>query len=107
MAYRKFDAQYKLWRKLVLRRFENKCNRCGSKRKLQAHHIKSWREHPELRFDVSNGECICRKCHELIHPFMKKYRRKRRKVKKVEIEVKKEVKKMTEQEFLNHEFERK
>jgi hypothetical protein len=39
------------------------CKCCGSKPTLHAHHIKSWKDHPELRFDVSNGITLCDKCH--------------------------------------------
>lgn len=62
--YRNFnDPQYKKWRLAVYRRDKFKCKRCSSKRGLQAHHIRSWAEAPDLRFVVDNGITLCKKCH--------------------------------------------
>lgn len=57
------SAQYKEWRKAVYKRDNYKCQICGSKEKLNAHHIKSWKNFPELRYDVDNGITYCEACH--------------------------------------------
>lgn len=55
--------EYRNWRQLVLQRDNYICVQCGSTKKLQVHHIKAWRNHKELRHDVSNGQTLCHKCH--------------------------------------------
>jgi len=43
------------------------CQKCGkTKTYLQAHHKKPFADYPELRFDISTGETLCRKCHKEI-----------------------------------------
>ena len=37
------------------------CEFC--QQELYAHHIKSFHEYPDLRFDVNNGVTLCRDCH--------------------------------------------
>lgn len=62
------------WKKQVLKLRGNACQGCGAKRhsiceccgtkvNLHVHHIKSFAKHPELRFDVTNAEVLCPKCH--------------------------------------------
>lgn len=61
-----YSADYKKWRMDVFQRdnFECKgCNKVGGY--LTAHHIKSFRFYPELRFDISNGITLCEECHKL------------------------------------------
>lgn len=66
------------WKKAVLQRHGYSCQECGVKRhslckccgtkvQLHVHHIKSFAKHPELRFDVENGEVLCPKCHTSRH----------------------------------------
>lgn len=59
--------EYKNWRKSVYKRDNYKCVNCGSKQKLNAHHIKSWKDYPELRYEVENGITLCEKCHIQYH----------------------------------------
>jgi 5-methylcytosine-specific restriction endonuclease McrA len=40
------------------------CRECGEKNiYLQAHHIKSFADFPELRFNLTNGKTLCKSCH--------------------------------------------
>ena len=55
--------EYRLWRKSVFERDNWTCIWCGSKKELQADHIKRFAEFPELRFAIDNGRTLCRKCH--------------------------------------------
>lgn len=48
------------------------CQHCGADPSkedtyLVAHHIESWAENEELRFDVSNGMTLCVPCHDKVH----------------------------------------
>lgn|SRR3990167_8385483 len=57
---------YKEWRKKVFERDNYVCIMCGYNggRIIQADHIKSWKNFPELRFDVKNGRTLCIECHK-------------------------------------------
>jgi 5-methylcytosine-specific restriction endonuclease McrA len=40
------------------------CQECGVRGgTLNANHILSWRDHPESRYDVTNGRTLCDACH--------------------------------------------
>lgn len=60
------SADSKNWSQSVRNR-DGKCVGCGAGGKLHAHHVKSWKKHPELRFDVSNGITLCPPCHQKAH----------------------------------------
>lgn len=62
------DPVYKAWRKKVFGRDKFTCQMpgCGRKSTLQAHHIQKWASNPTLRFEVSNGITLCKKCHSSI-----------------------------------------
>lgn len=70
------------WRKEVLKK--GKCEICGEKEHLEAHHIVPWSIYPKGRIDVKNGMCLCDKCHaeqhkgELQYAMMKYNVKKRR-----------------------------
>ncbi len=53
------------------------CEKCNKKRKttrvLHAHHIYSWNNYPDKRYDRTNGVVLCIKCHNSFH---KKYKYK-------------------------------
>ncbi len=50
---------------LAKRRDDFKCVKCGSCNKLECHHVKPVRTHPELVFDLSNLLTLCRDCHAI------------------------------------------
>jgi len=55
--------EYYKWKARVNVRDNFICQECG-KPGNEAHHIKSWKENPKLRFDVSNGKTLCLDCHK-------------------------------------------
>lgn len=60
----------KEWSKSVRVRDRHTCQHCGiSGVKLHAHHVKPWKHHPELRYEVSNGLTLCSPCHQGVHKF--------------------------------------
>lgn len=60
------DYRYREWREAVFARDDWTCRDCGVRGgRLEAHHIKSWRDHPEHRFDTDNGLTLCKDCHRL------------------------------------------
>ncbi len=63
---RKDKSKLKSW-SLEIKRRDKVCRECGSVHSLQSHHIKSYREYPELRFDLNNGILLCSKCHGKKH----------------------------------------
>lgn len=64
--------EYENWRKEVYKRDWYKCKICGYKGKLLvAHHIKTWKYFPKLRFIINNGITLCRGCHCKLHTIHK------------------------------------
>lgn len=66
--------KYRIWRDKVFKRDKYTCQDCGKHSginqgivHLSAHHKKSFAENPLLRYKVSNGITLCRKCHSKIH----------------------------------------
>jgi len=63
---------YKNWRQSIFKRDGFTCQLCstfnhkglGKTIRLNAHHLKSWTHHPELRYSVSNGLTLCQDCHD-------------------------------------------
>lgn len=64
------NGRYKAWRKAVYSRDHYTCRICGKKGYLNAHHIRSFSRHKNLRYEASNGITMCRWCH---YKFHKKY----------------------------------
>ena len=59
---------YRDWRKGVFQFDDFTCVRCGKRGgDLHAHHIDSFADRPEFRFDPDNGVTLCEDCHFLIH----------------------------------------
>ena len=64
------SPEYNTWRHTVYARDHWTCQECGKhcgRRDIVAHHIKSFKDYPELRFEVENGITYCRKCHMQKH----------------------------------------
>ena len=63
------SLEYKVWKEKVFKRDEYTCQypKCGSKEKIQAHHIKKFSEHKHIKTAVFNGITLCKKCHEKIY----------------------------------------
>lgn len=61
------DPKYYIWRSSVYKRDNYACKNCGSSDRLNAHHIKSWKDHPFSRYDIENGITLCRSCHIAEH----------------------------------------
>lgn len=72
------SGEYKEWKLLALARAGNKCQSCGVKKghvceccgqraTLHVHHVFSFAKFPNLRFDPSNSEVLCARCHHSRH----------------------------------------
>ena len=57
---------YRQWRLTVLERDNFTCVLCGyiscKPKDMRADHVKPFHQHPELRFEVSNGRALCVPC---------------------------------------------
>lgn len=71
-------SAHRLWRDAVLLNAKYCCERCGVEQgsrceccghttHLHVHHKVQFAHNKELRFDVSNGEALCEKCHHSEH----------------------------------------
>jgi HNH endonuclease len=59
---------YKEFRRTVASRDNWTCRGCGTtKCRLEVHHIETWCEAPEKRYDLNNGILLCRPCHKAMH----------------------------------------
>ena len=65
------SPEYYQWRKAVLERDKYICQECKKGGEVDAHHIFSILERPELIFDVDNGLTLCSDCHHR-HTFWQK-----------------------------------
>jgi hypothetical protein len=67
MIVSRHDREVQSWRKAVIANDNGQCRRCGSTKKLHAHHIVRWADAPELRVVPSNGMTLCETCHIAEH----------------------------------------
>lgn len=56
----------RLWSQAVKETANFQCEVCGRLHRIQSHHIIS-RNKYVLRFDLSNGVCLCSRCHLMAH----------------------------------------
>ena len=55
---------YTLWRINIIKRDDFTCLNCGKRGGLlEANHIYSFADYPQLRLDLNNGITLCKKCH--------------------------------------------
>lgn len=62
-------AEYKAWRYDVFCRDWFACQMPGCNEPenyLEAHHIKTYNDYPELKLEISNGITLCKECHRRI-----------------------------------------
>lgn len=58
------SLDYKNWQNEVFKRDDYTCQCCGKRGGvLHAHHLESFSDNPDLRFDISNGITLCENCH--------------------------------------------
>lgn len=63
-------SKYAEWRTAVYERDDYTCQQCGQKGgRLNADHVKSFSDHPELRCILSNGRTLCESCHRKTDTF--------------------------------------
>lgn len=69
--------EYRLWRSAVFERDSYQCVWCGARNGngkkivLNADHIQSFADFPELRLAIDNGRTLCRECHYKRHSKLK------------------------------------
>lgn len=57
------SPEYREWRTAVFIRDNRTCVMCGSKKDIEADHIKPRFLYPELTLVLSNGRTLCHECH--------------------------------------------
>jgi len=58
------SPEYRYWRSAIYKRDDYTCQQCGVRGgRLEAHHVRQFATHPELRMDVDNGITLCKSCH--------------------------------------------
>ena len=62
------DLPARQWARAVKDRDGYTCQACGvTQRRLVSHHVYDYATHPELRYTIENGVCLCRRCHDAFH----------------------------------------
>lgn len=62
---RKYTDEDRIFRAKVIQRDKGKCQMPGCKKKFkEVHHIFPYSKYPSLRYDSSNGICLCKSHHK-------------------------------------------
>lgn len=61
------------WARRVKDRDGGACVICGSTDGLDAHHLISASDYPQLQTRIGNGVTLCRRCHKLTHNYTHKW----------------------------------
>lgn len=64
---RRLNPESLIWKKDVHDRDLWICKICNKSKYLQAHHIKNFKNNPQLRYSIDNGITLCKFCHALFH----------------------------------------
>jgi hypothetical protein len=65
---RKDDYHFLRWAREVKQRDQWTCQICNRRGvELNSHHLNSWDVHPDERYDIENGTCLCRFHHDDFH----------------------------------------
>lgn len=64
---RTHSKEYKQWRLNVFKRDNFTCQICNNIGFLNAHHIESYNNNPDLRTILENGITLCKECHNDFH----------------------------------------
>lgn len=68
---RRYIDGYKEWRNEVKRLANYTCDCCGQwGGDLRSHHLNCYKDFPNQRLDITNGVCLCTKCHSEFHTYM-------------------------------------
>ena len=59
------SSKVRTWKNKIKKK--GKCEICNSKDNLVAHHIIAWEYSITGRTDINNGQCLCDKCHHIMH----------------------------------------
>jgi len=64
------QIETRLWREAVFARDNWTCQKCGKQGgRLNAHHIKCFKDNLELRLAIDNGQTLCFECHNLTYNY--------------------------------------
>jgi 5-methylcytosine-specific restriction endonuclease McrA len=62
------DKKYVNWARIVKVNGNFQCEVCSRTNVyLESHHKFSWSTYPALRYELSNGACLCKRCHDKFH----------------------------------------
>lgn len=64
----RYTIEYREWRQKIFEKSDYTCQRCGKNHTLlNAHHIYNWKDNEDLRYENTNGVCLCKECHIEFH----------------------------------------